>query len=415
MKKLLKFYLAIWLVLLAIYDVVAFSTYGVVGEFYKFDNAFLICILITNIIFVLQFFFVKIMVDVTENTHKEPLAEMIMTAKNCGFLVVLMLGCVITSVFSSIPVFVYPITAFSLLLINVLVVALTTHNFKKMFLVIGAFLNKKKVKYIALPIIATLLLIAIILPTLILPMINYNKALKSIENGDNRAACSYLIKANNYKDAKNKLKTISATDESLEIYNAKIGDNVIFGEYEQDANVDNGNEPLEWTVLDRKGNKVLLITSHCIEKIQYHTSLTSITWEKCTLRNWLNSKFIEIAFNDTEKKMLSKTYLSDNNNPTYISPKAGKSTRDKVFVLSYYEAKYYLKTNEMINVPATEYVDQLRAHTNSETGAAWWWLRTPGQKNTEAMTNHFHKQFSSIGYKVNHEVYTVRPCIWVEL
>ena len=40
---------------------------------------------------------------------------------------------------------------------------------------------------------------------------------------------------------------------------ANIGDKVTFGKYEQDNKTSNGTEPIEWDVLDKKGNAYLLI------------------------------------------------------------------------------------------------------------------------------------------------------------
>lgn len=33
----------------------------------------------------------------------------------------------------------------------------------------------------------------------------------------------------------------------------RVGDTVIFGQYEQDGNLDNGSEPIAWLVLDVQG------------------------------------------------------------------------------------------------------------------------------------------------------------------
>lgn len=415
MKNLFKFYLVIWLIIALIFNVVAFATYGELGEFYKYDLFFFIRVAFVDICFTLQLLFAKYMIDKTENTYKDNLAKLNVAIKNLGMLILMMLVVVIIALFPVIPSIFIPVTAGVLLLANLLIIAFSYKKFKALLVDIGAFLNKKVVKYVIIPCLIFVIALSIIIPTIIYPSIKYNNALKLIDSGNINMACSELYKANGYKDSAQKIQDIVSKNEHLSIYTAEIGQTVKFGKYEQDANGDNGYEPLEWTVIDRKGNKVFLVSSYCIEKIPYHNELVDITWDKSSLRDWLNTKFIELAFNDYEKSLLTKTYLSNNKNPTYIAPETGKSTFDKVFILSYYEAKHYLKTDDLINVKATETVKALRAHVNSETGYAWWWLRTPGSANTSAMTNHFQKQFSAIGYQVNHEVYTVRPCLWVEL
>lgn len=415
MKNLFKIYLVIWFVIALIFNVVAFMMYGAVGEFYKYDLGFIIRLITTDFTFVLQLLFSNYIINNIPTNQKDDFAALSATAKNAGFLVLQMLVCVIIALFPVIPAVLIPISSAVILIANILTVTLTSKLLKNFAISIKCFFNKKVIKFVVVPVFVFLLAAAIIIPTLIYPSIKYNNALKYIDDGDISAACSELSKINGYKDSAAKLADLVKKDEALAIYTAKIGDTVTFGKYEQDANNDNGYEPLKWTVIDKKGNKLFLISSYCIEKIPYHNTLTDITWAECSLREWLNSKFIELAFNDYEKSKIAKTYLSNNKNPTYIAPKAGKNTTDKVFVLSYFEAKHYLSTDSLINVKATATVKALNAHVNSETGYAWWWLRSPGSANTSAMTNHFQKQFSAIGYQVNHEAYTVRPCMWIEL
>ncbi|MFR3410007.1 MAG: hypothetical protein ACLTXW_11150 [Christensenellales bacterium] len=40
----------------------------------------------------------------------------------------------------------------------------------------------------------------------------------------------------------------------------RVGDTVMFGQYEQDGNLDNGSEPIAWQVLDVQGGKALLMS-----------------------------------------------------------------------------------------------------------------------------------------------------------
>ena len=40
----------------------------------------------------------------------------------------------------------------------------------------------------------------------------------------------------------------------------RVGDKIQLGTYEQDDNNSNGKEPITWTILDKKGGKVLLLS-----------------------------------------------------------------------------------------------------------------------------------------------------------
>ncbi len=415
MKNLFKVYLVVWIIIALIFNVVTFATYGDVGEFYKYDTMFFIRLILTDIAFSAQLYFSYYMIKTTPSTNKDDLSVLSVSAKNLGFLILIMLVAVTIVLFPVIPPWIVPASAFVLLVVNFFVITLSKKVLRNTLTDIKNFINKKIIKFAAIPSLVIVLALAILIPTVVYPNIKYNNAQKHIANGDYTAACSELYSISGFKDSAERLTQLAEKDTALSIYTANVGDTVIYGTYEQDANIDNGNEPLEWTVLDKKGNKILLITNYCIDKMTYHHTLTDITWDKSSLREWLNTKFIDITFTDAEKTRIAKTHLGNNKNPNYIAPKPGKTTTDKVFVLSYYEAKYYLNTDELINVKATATVKALGAHVNSTTGYAWWWLRTPGSANTSAMTNHFQKQFSAIGYQVNHASYTVRPCMWIEL
>ena len=64
----------------------------------------------------------------------------------------------------------------------------------------------------------------------------------------------------------------------------RVGDKIQLGTYEQDDNNSNGKEPITWTILDKKGGKVLLLSEKCLDVRPYDTSEASVTWETSELR-----------------------------------------------------------------------------------------------------------------------------------
>ena len=54
--------------------------------------------------------------------------------------------------------------------------------------------------------------------------------------------------------------------------------------------------PYEWLVLDRSEAGMLLLTKEGIACRPYHEEFEEVTWEKCSLRSWLNGEFMEAAF-----------------------------------------------------------------------------------------------------------------------
>ncbi len=116
---------------------------------------------------------------------------------------------------------------------------------------------------------------------------------------------------------------------------------IIFGSYEQDGNTKNGKEPLEWEVLGKDGNGILVATRYIIDYQPYNNENADVTWKTCTLRKWLNQKFYKTAFNEKEQAKIKTTKIENADNP-YSGIDGGKSTNDKVFCLSLDEIlKYY--------------------------------------------------------------------------
>ena len=73
-------------------------------------------------------------------------------------------------------------------------------------------------------------------------------------------------------------------------------DTITFGSYEQDNNLKNGQEPIEWLVLERAGDYAMIISKYGLDAQPYHGVSEDVTWENCTLRVWLNLVFAPSAF-----------------------------------------------------------------------------------------------------------------------
>ena len=86
------------------------------------------------------------------------------------------------------------------------------------------------------------------------------------------------------------------------VADAKPGDIVIFGSYEQDNDESNGTEDIEWLVLDNTDGKLLVISKDILNYMRY--SETTTVWEYSDLRTWLNGEFYDLAFSDDEKSSI---------------------------------------------------------------------------------------------------------------
>ena len=203
---------------------------------------------------------------------------------------------------------------------------------------------------------------------------------------------------------------------------ASIGDYVTFGTYEQDNNMQNGAEAIEWQVLDKKDGKVLLLSKYALDAKLYHEEYVDITWETCTLRSWLNEDFYKTAFTSEEQKYIAETYVTNEDNPDYGTD-GGNNTYDNVFLLSIDEVTTYFDEDPYAKDPArrakvTEYAKaQGGWYSKSDEyyGNGDWWLRSPGNHSDDAAVVVRYGGVYCIGFNVVDSDGVVRPALWVEV
>lgn len=65
-------------------------------------------------------------------------------------------------------------------------------------------------------------------------------------------------------------------------------------------------QKIQWIVLQDSGKYILIITKYAIKRMPYNDELCYITWDKCSLRSWLNNEFYKEAFNNDERKKIQK-------------------------------------------------------------------------------------------------------------
>lgn len=199
----------------------------------------------------------------------------------------------------------------------------------------------------------------------------------------------------------------------------KIGDMVSFGSYEQDGLRKNGAEPIEWIVLDIQNNQALLLSRYALDSKPYNSTYSPVTWETCSLRDWLNDIFLNTAFTEDEKKQILLTEVDNSrtqgNNEWRIS--GGNNTEDNVFLLSYEESEQYFDSSfNRMCLPTNYAVSQgadIRVHDDEFTESGWWWLRSPGEAQHHASFVNFDgTRYSNA---VGNEYLSVRPALWISL
>ena len=195
----------------------------------------------------------------------------------------------------------------------------------------------------------------------------------------------------------------------------EIGDIVIMGTYEQDNRKSNGTETIEWQVLDIQNNKALLISRYVLDHVDYHTKQTSVTWESCYMRRWLNNSFIKNAFTDDEQEMILSTTVKAQKNPHLSSaPKngIGNDTKDKIFLLNVVEAEQYFDSDWDRQCEGTEYA--LAQGVSSDGTYCNWLLRQPHKFGTTVPCVNFEGSTND-GVNVSAVRTGMRPAMWVDI
>ena len=282
----------------------------------------------------------------------------------------------------------------------------------------------KKVFAIGTPIVCACVAFLIVLTTVIIPNNKYSSAVSLMNDEKYDEAIAAFDALNGYKDSEKQLENCYirklGEEKWNKIKNIKIGDSYTFGTYEQDNNTSNGKEAIEWTVLDKDGMYLLLVSKQALAWQQYNTSYTDVTWENCTLRKWLNGTFLNNAFSTEEQAQIQNTTVSADNNPQY-STNPGNATTDKVFLLSINEVEKYFNSNEARKCAPTAYAEAQGVWTSdtykTPSGAAtcWWWLRSPGSNQDEAAGVYVDGSVGEYGRNVNHVHGAVRPAMWITI
>ena len=219
----------------------------------------------------------------------------------------------------------------------------------------------------------------------------------------------------------------SAREEKLALFRTP-GNIVTFGHYEQDNDPENGPEEIEWIVLeyDEQENKALLISKYGLDSKPYHKKYTDITWENCSLREWLNGEFLEKAFTAEEQSTILLTDVDNSVSQGRWKVSGGNNTQDLIFVLSYAEANGYFgavygeENNSKLRAAPTAYaiaqgawLDSRGSQTADGEAAGWWCLRSPGLYPCSVILVYPNDTFDygSVDNANNGD----RPALWISL
>lgn len=210
--------------------------------------------------------------------------------------------------------------------------------------------------------------------------------------------------------------TVTPEPTQAPITEVEIGSSIVFGSYEQDNDLLNGKEDIEWLVLDREGDRALLVSRYALDCQPFNTSYEEVTWETCSLRKWLKGTFFRDAFSADEQKRIFTTTVMADANPRYGTSQ-GNDTDDTVFLLSTTQTEKYFTSEYSRQCMPTAYA-YARGLDGYTSGDCDWWLRTPGWDTYFAAyvgAGIERGIINDYGHWVNQERVGVRPALWINL
>ncbi len=188
--------------------------------------------------------------------------------------------------------------------------------------------------------------------------------------------------------------------------NVSVGSIVTLGQYE--------GEDVEWIVLDKKDDALLLMTRYAIEQKSMNEEYGDYDWASCNLRTWLNKEFVESAFASGLRNYILETELDNEKDGS------GANTKDKVFILNSEEASKYMKADKERMCRPTDHAVENNVWVynflKKSYGNCFWWLRSVAQpeKKEAAQVISNNGEVWEVGYEASSNFIGIRPVMWIK-
>ena len=224
-------------------------------------------------------------------------------------------------------------------------------------------------------------------------------------------------------------------------------DCIWFGNYwQEDTNGDgkvdknDAKQPIKWRVLSVDGDDAFLLADKNLDCQKYNDTDTSVTWENCTMRSWLNgyggeinkdgkdysdSNFLNNAFSAAEQSAIKTTNVVNDDNSDYGTD-GGNNTSDKVYLLSIDEVtnpQYgfnssrgdYAESRRVLNTAFAKGQGAWTSTSEECAGNGSWWLRSSGSLSMYASYVYHIGGVDTNGLIVDHYNYAARPALHLNL
>lgn len=204
-----------------------------------------------------------------------------------------------------------------------------------------------------------------------------------------------------------------------DLRSATVGDIITLGWYEQNGNLVDGKEPIEWVVLEKDAGRVLVISRYILERIVYDSLSTGFSpaWDDSAVCLWLNGAFYQGAFSAAEKSLIQ----------TVTNYNIVQNSQDKIFLLGESEAKLLFNSKSARRARPTRYAasnnDWTAWRTSeeesydelSEYGETAWLLRPEAlYSDCAAYVDGSGEIHEAYGNGLGDYINGVRPAMWLQ-
>lgn len=178
---------------------------------------------------------------------------------------------------------------------------------------------------------------------------------------------------------------------------AQVGDVVKFGSYEQDGNILNGKEPIEWRVLEVEGDRAYVVSEKALDVHAFNEDVDDGNdWNSSDLKAWLEEDFASQAFTGDEMSEIDGA-------PTLLSVDEANE---------YFNSDVYrmcMSTQQALNNGA------LAEEGGIYDGTCCWLLRSSGGESYRVAYVDMVGSVNSDGCCVDRSDAAVRPALWINL
>lgn len=196
---------------------------------------------------------------------------------------------------------------------------------------------------------------------------------------------------------------------------------ITLGSYEQDGNLNNGNEKLTWTVHEIEDGKALLLCDTCIAAMPYNKDISENSWTNSDIRNWLNAEFYKLAFSSDEAGIIEEVQVvtsrltDEEGNTAWETYGEDELTMDKIFVPDFSQ---YWQINTELDVSETAKADFIANNVKwgQDNYQTMFWLRNPYGESKSYASGYNTESEGGMGYIFYPKMYAlVRPAMYIDV